>query len=130
MKARCNWGGILLLEAIGGLLIYAAVRQSHRLLFAIVWSITPLILLYGAITVVPVLNRQLSLQPVIQDLTRMKHGEESLALWEFYYPIQYYVPFRVPVLGTHERKTRVFFLAHPGSIVWQETNIWTPSGRN
>ena len=107
-ESSMYWGGILLLEAIGGLLIYAAVRQSHRLLFAIVWSITPLILLYGAITVVPVLNRQLSLQPVIQDLTRMKHGEESLALWEFYYPIQYYVPFRVPVLGTHEEKLAFF----------------------
>ncbi|GAK56791.1 hypothetical protein U27_03755 [Candidatus Vecturithrix granuli] len=107
-ESATYWGGILLLEAIGGLLIYAAVKSSPRLLFAIVWSITPLILLYGAITVVPVLNRQLSLQPVIQDLKRMNHGEESLALWEFYYPIQYYIPFRVPVLRTHEEKLAFF----------------------
>lgn len=38
----------------------------------------------------------------------MNHGEESLALWEFYYPIQYYVPVRVLVLRTHEEK-RAFF---------------------
>jgi 4-amino-4-deoxy-L-arabinose transferase-like glycosyltransferase len=102
------WGGILLLEAIGGLLIYAAVKSSPRLLFAVVWSITPLILLYGAITAVPIWNRQLSLQSVIQNLKRMKHGEESLALWEFYYPIQYYVPFRISVLRTHEEKLAFF----------------------
>lgn len=102
------WGGILLLEAIGGLLIYAAVKSSPRLLFAIVWSITPLILLYGAITIVPNLNRQFSLQLVMQDIERMSHGKESLALWEFYYPIQYFVPFRVPVLTSHEEKLAFF----------------------
>ncbi|MBD3327265.1 phospholipid carrier-dependent glycosyltransferase [candidate division KSB3 bacterium] len=100
--------GIIFLEVIGALIIYAAISQSPRFLLGLVWSITPIMVFYGMFTAVPMLNRQLSLQSVLTDFEQLKTTEATLALWEFYYPIDYYVPSHVPVLTTPEQK-RVFF---------------------
>ncbi len=114
------WGGIVLLTAVGGLLMYAVTRRSSRLLFGVVCSITPLIVCYSAFDVVPMLNQQLSLQSVLRDMRHFKNGENVLALWESYSPIQYYLPFHVPVLVTPEEKRAFFSSSSPAYCLVRE----------
>jgi len=118
-----HWGGIFCVDVVGSLLIYAAIRQSPRLLFGIISSITPLILSYGALNIVPTLDPQLSLKAVLQDMKSISNHKNTLALWESYYPIQYYVEPYVPVLKTSQEKQAFFSSPTPVYCLAREKNL-------
>ena len=90
-------GGMGILLNFGILIIVFAWQRAFRFLFGIVWSFTPVLLLYAIVAVVPMLDQQLTLQPVVKDLQRFDAEDETLGLWQFYFP-----------LTTHEEKIAFF----------------------
>jgi len=103
--------GAEFLLTLGMLIILTASRHAVRALFVTIWSFTPLMLVYGIFSVVPVLEQEFTLQPVIQDLSRLGAENEQLGLWQSYIPINYFLPGRITLLETPEEK-QAFFSAN------------------
>lgn len=122
-ESFAHWGGIVCLDVVGSLLIYAAVRQSPRLLFGVLCSMTPLIVTYSAFNIAPLLDQQLSLKAVLQDIKSAGNSQSPLALWESYTPIQYYVEPHVPVLMTSQEKQAFFSSPTPVYCLIREKEL-------
>ena len=102
-------GGALILLCFGLILIFFAWQRHTRLLFATLWSFTPIVLLYGLLNVVPTLNQQFSFQPLEEDLSRFHITAGSLAVWQIYPKgLRFFLPTHITILTT-DQETSAFF---------------------
>lgn len=115
--------GVVLVVGLGMLILMIASQRAVRALFGVVWSFTPLMLLYGMLVIVPVLDQEFTLQPVISDLQRFETGEQQLGLWQSYLPINYFLPGRITLLRTTEEKQHFFSVESPAYCLIQEKHL-------
>ncbi len=106
-------GGVGILTSLGILMLILAARRMVRALFGVIWSFTPVLLLYGILVVVPVIEPEFTLSQVIRDLDRWGALDQQLGVWHNYFPINYFLPGHAAELETLEEKREFFASKDP-----------------
>lgn len=101
---------------VAGLLCVAAARQHRRLLFGILVSIVPLVIIYTHCAIIPVMNASCTVRTLsATNISELPAARGRFCTWRYRQPyLRFYAPGHIEFISTGEEAERFFATPVPG----------------